>query len=64
MTFLYVYPLPLFFLPSSLWGEAEEGWIWKDGVSEFHLEDKAPQLTLFANSPFQDFNRQASLWQE
>lgn len=64
MTFPCVYPLPLFFLLSILCGVVEGGWIWKYGVSGFHLEDRAPQLALFANTLLQDFNRQASLWQE
>ena len=58
MIFLYVYPLPLFFLPSSLWGEVEGGWIWKGWAAELHLEDKAPQLTLLATTTLlKDLNR-------
>lgn len=61
MRFTYVYHLPSFFLPSSLWGEVEGGWIWEGWVAELQLEDKAPQLTLLAtNTPLKDSSRRAS----
>lgn len=61
MIFLYVYPFPLFFLPSGLWGEVEGGWIWKGWVAQLHLEEAAPQLTLLAiNTPLKDSSRRAS----